>query len=159
MPETVANFKALCNPSGYRGTLIHKIFQGQFFVAGRQGRREKGEVRPPVDLARNTEIVDPKAFKLKHSRPGTLSLCLAQNDDDEGIKLNADYRNVEFLVTTGPGPCPELDDENVVFGTVLEGKSSCYLRSLIDIFTMIFMLCWSHLFSTALVRRLKIFIN
>ncbi|KAH0450542.1 hypothetical protein IEQ34_021234 [Dendrobium chrysotoxum] len=122
VPQTVANFKALCNPSGYRGTLIHKIFQGQFFVAGRQGRREKGEVRPPVDLARNMDSVDPKAFQLKHSRPGILSLCLAQNDDDEEIKLNPDYRNVEFLVTTGPGPCPELDNENIVFGTVLEGK-------------------------------------
>ncbi|KAK8953804.1 hypothetical protein KSP39_PZI001804 [Platanthera zijinensis] len=127
VPQTVANFKALCTASGYRGTAIHKILQGQFFAAGRQGRRDKGEVRIPADLGRNMETVDPKAFRLKHSRPGTLSLCLAQNDDDDEIKLDPDYRNVEFLVTTGPGPCPELDGENIVFGTVLEGKSHLHI--------------------------------
>jgi hypothetical protein len=73
---------------------------------------------------RNVETVDPKAFELKHVRPGTLSLCLGQNDDDDEIKLDPEYHNMEFLVTTGPGPCPELDNENIVFGTVLEGKKS-----------------------------------
>ncbi|PKA62454.1 Peptidyl-prolyl cis-trans isomerase, chloroplastic [Apostasia shenzhenica] len=121
VPQTVANFKSMCTSSGYRGTLVHKILQGQFFVAGRQGRREKGEVQTPVGLARNAETVDPRAFQLKHLRPGTLSLCLAQNDDEDEIRLDPDYRNVEFLVTTGPGPCPELDNDNIVFGTVLEG--------------------------------------
>ncbi|XP_010913825.3 peptidyl-prolyl cis-trans isomerase CYP28, chloroplastic [Elaeis guineensis] len=121
LPQTVANFKAMCASAAYRGTLVHKVLQGQFFVAGRQGRREKGEVRPPLELARNMETVDPRAFQLKHLRPGTLSLCLSQNDDDEAIRLNPNYHNVEFLVTTGPGPCPQLDNENIVFGTVLEG--------------------------------------
>ncbi|KAG6508987.1 peptidyl-prolyl cis-trans isomerase CYP28, chloroplastic-like [Zingiber officinale] len=121
LPQTVANFKAVCASAAYRGTLVHKIIQGQFFVAGRQGRKEKREVRPPPGLARNMETVDPKAFQLKHSRPGTLSLCLSENDDNESVKLEPDYHNVEFLVTTGPGPCPQLDNENIVFGTVLEG--------------------------------------
>ncbi|XP_042426354.1 peptidyl-prolyl cis-trans isomerase CYP28, chloroplastic-like, partial [Zingiber officinale] len=121
LPQTVANFKTACASAAYRGTLVHKILQGQFFVAGRQGRKEKGEVRPPTGLLRNMETVDPKAFQLKHSRPGTLSLCLSENDDDEAVKLEPDYHNLEFLVTTGPGPCPQLDNENIVFGTVLEG--------------------------------------
>ncbi|XP_074591041.1 peptidyl-prolyl cis-trans isomerase CYP28, chloroplastic-like [Curcuma longa] len=121
LPQTVANFKTVCASAAYRGTLVHKILQGQFFVAGRQGRKEKGEVRPPAGLLRNMETVDPKAFQLKHSRPGTLSLCLSENDDDEAVKLEPDYHNLEFLVTTGPGPCPQLDNENIVFGTVLEG--------------------------------------
>lgn len=102
--------------------MVQKIFPGQFFVAGRQGRKDRWEVPPPLDLERNLETVDSKAFILEHSRPGVLSLCLSENDDDDEIKLDPNYRNVEFLITTGPGPCPDLDNKNIVFGTVLEGK-------------------------------------
>ncbi|KAG2627893.1 peptidyl-prolyl cis-trans isomerase CYP28, chloroplastic-like isoform X4 [Panicum virgatum] len=91
LPITAANFKATCPTAAYRGTLVHKLLQGQFFSAGRQGsRHDKGEVQPPSGLIRNSETVNPKAFKLRHARPG-------------------------------PGPCPELDGQNIVFGTVLEG--------------------------------------
>ncbi|XP_057550953.1 peptidyl-prolyl cis-trans isomerase CYP28, chloroplastic [Amaranthus tricolor] len=126
VPITVSNFKAMCNGGmGYKNTLIHKVLPGQFFVAGHQGRREKGEVSPPgpmgLRLARNTETIDSKAFTLEHSRPGVVSLCLSENDDDDEIKLDPEYHNVEFLITTGPGPCPQLDGRNIVFGTVLEG--------------------------------------
>lgn len=120
LPLTVSNFKATCT-SGYKGTLVHKLFPAHFFIAGRQGRPDRGEVQPPVNLARNMETVDPKAFLLQHSRPGTVSLCLSENDDDDDIKLKPNYRNVEFLITTGPGPCPQLDNKNIIFGTVLEG--------------------------------------
>lgn len=108
------------NSSSYKGTLVHKVFPGQFFLAGHQGDKP-GEVRRPSGLSRNTETVDSKAFSLTHSRPGLLSLCLSENDDDDSIKLDPDYRNVEFLITTGPGPCPQLDFKNIVFGAVLEG--------------------------------------
>ncbi|KAF5193875.1 Peptidyl-prolyl cis-trans isomerase [Thalictrum thalictroides] len=124
VPITVSNFKAMCTgtaKSSYKGTLVQKLFPGEYFIAGKQGRRDKGEVRPPVGLARNTETIESKAFILEHSRPGVLSLCLSENDDDDEIKLDPDYRNVEFLVTTGPAPCPQLDNQNIVFGTVLEG--------------------------------------
>ncbi|MBA0869216.1 hypothetical protein Goshw_024894 [Gossypium schwendimanii] len=124
LPLTVSTFKRMCTSSSYKNTLVHKIFPGQFFQAGRQGRsREYGEVRlpPALDLPRNTETVDSKAFLLKHSRPGVVSLCLSENDDDDEVKLDSEYRNVEFLITTGPGPCPQLDNNNIVFGTVLEG--------------------------------------
>ncbi|KAM4125553.1 hypothetical protein ACB094_01G318000 [Castanea mollissima] len=124
VPLTVSNFKSMCSStssSSYKNTLVHKIFPGQFFLAGRQGRRNKAEVRPPHDLPRNTEAVESKAFLLPHSRAGVVSLCLSENDDDEDIKLDPNYRNVEFLITTGPGPCPQLDNKNIVFGTVLEG--------------------------------------
>lgn len=124
VPITVSNFKAMCTGSAgssYKNTLVHKVLPGQFLVAGRQGRREKGEVTPPSRLARNTEAVESRAFMLEHSRPGVVSLCLAENDDDDEIKLDPDYHNVEFLITTGPGPCPQLDGRNIVFGTVLEG--------------------------------------
>jgi peptidyl-prolyl cis-trans isomerase B (cyclophilin B) len=33
-------------------------------------------------------------------------------------------RNVEFLITTGPGPVPRLNGLNVVFGKVLEGMGT-----------------------------------
>ncbi|KAF5469633.1 hypothetical protein F2P56_013691, partial [Juglans regia] len=123
VPITVTNFKSMCSPtsSSYKNTLVHKIFPGQFFLAGRQGRRDKAEVRPPLDLPRNTETIDSKAFMLTHSRAGVVSLCLSENDDEDEIKLDPNYRNVEFLITTGPGPCPQLDSKNIIFGTVLEG--------------------------------------
>lgn len=90
-------------------------------MAGHQGRRDKGEVKPPVGLVRNTESIDPKAFQLGHTKGGVLSLCLSENDDDDDIKLDPNYHNVEFMITTGPGPCPDLDGRNIVFGSVLEG--------------------------------------
>ncbi|XP_002523550.2 peptidyl-prolyl cis-trans isomerase CYP28, chloroplastic [Ricinus communis] len=121
VPLTVSNFKTMCTSSSYKNTLVHKIFPGQFFLAGRQGRRDKGEVRVPLELVRNTETVDSKAFKLTHSRPGIVSLCLSENDDEDDVKLDPNYRNVEFLITTGPGPSPQLDSKNIVFGVVLEG--------------------------------------
>lgn len=121
VPITVANFKAMVTSAAYKGTTVHKLFPGQYFLAGHQGDKP-GDVRRPTGLiARNTETVDPKAFELTHSRPGLLSLSLSENDDDDEIKLDPDYRNVEFSITTGPGPCPQLDYKNIVFGSVLEG--------------------------------------
>lgn len=114
----------MCTGSGgstYKGTLVQKIFPGQFFTAGKQGRKDKGEVKPPLDLISNTETIDSKAFTLEHSRSGVVSLCLSENDDEDEVKLDPNYHNVEFLITTGPGPCPQLDYKNIVFGTVLEG--------------------------------------
>ncbi|KAI5071402.1 hypothetical protein GOP47_0013653 [Adiantum capillus-veneris] len=125
VPETVANFKAMCTGkagSSYKGSLIHRILAGQYIIAGKQGfSREKGEVLPPPKLDRNMESINPDAFKIPHRRPGTVSLCLSENDDEDQFKLDPDYRNVEFLITTGPGPAPQLDNKNIVFGTVLEG--------------------------------------
>nr|KJB64561.1 hypothetical protein B456_010G056000 [Gossypium raimondii] len=112
LPLTVSTFKRMCTSSSYKNTLVHKYSLGKY-----------GEVRlpPALDLPRNTETVDSKAFLLRHSRPGVVSLCLSENDDDDEVKLDSEYRNVEFLITTGPGPCPQLDNNNIVFGTVLEG--------------------------------------
>lgn len=74
-----------------------------------------------MELTRNTETVESKSFTLEHARPGVLSLCLSENDDEDDIKLDPNYHNVEFMITTGPGPCPQLDFKNIVFGAVLEG--------------------------------------
>uniref|UniRef100_A0A1J3JK35 Peptidyl-prolyl cis-trans isomerase n=1 Tax=Noccaea caerulescens TaxID=107243 RepID=A0A1J3JK35_NOCCA len=127
VPLTVSTFKRMCTSSSsstsYKNTPIHKIFPGQFFLAGRQGlRRDTTEVGSLLkDLPRNTDVVNSKSFLLPHARPGLVSLCLSENDDDDETRLDPDYRNVEFLITTGPAPCPQLDGGNIVFGTVLEG--------------------------------------
>lgn len=125
VPETVANFKAMCTGEGgssYKGSLIHRILEGQYIMAGKQGySKEKGEVIPPSKLSRNMESINSEAFKIPHLRPGMVSLCLSENDDEDQFKLDPDYRNVEFLITTGPGPAPQLDNKNIVFGIVLEG--------------------------------------
>lgn len=129
VPVTVSNFKTMCKSNGpsYKNSAVHKVLPGQYMVAGRQGKRSEivgdgpdGE-RASKGLARNVEAVDPRAFVLAHDRAGVVSLCLGLNDDDEEVKLDPGYRNVEFLITTGPGPCPELDGKNIVFGTVVEG--------------------------------------
>ncbi|KAL9281198.1 Peptidyl-prolyl cis-trans isomerase CYP28 [Arabidopsis thaliana] len=126
VPITVSTFKRMCTSSStsYKNTPVHKIFPGQYFLAGRQGggRRDTAEVGYSLrDLPRNTDVVNSKAFLLPHARAGVVSLCLSENDDDDDIRLDPDYRNVEFLITTGPGPSPQLDGGNIVFGTVLEG--------------------------------------
>ena len=39
--------------------------------------------------------------RLRHSSPGTVSLAVAENDDDARLKSGRNYHNAEFLVTTG----------------------------------------------------------
>lgn len=39
--------------------------------------------------------------RLEHSRPGTVSVSLSENDDEPQIRQRANYRNTEFLITTG----------------------------------------------------------
>ncbi|EFJ09586.1 hypothetical protein SELMODRAFT_160095 [Selaginella moellendorffii] len=126
VPHTTRLIKAMATGaagSSYQGTVFHKVIQGRYIQAGHQGSKEKGEVSPPSPdyLESNPDTVSPRSFLLRHSRPGTVSLCLAENDDDESIRLNPDYRNVQFMITTGPGPAPDLDNRNIVFGTVLQG--------------------------------------
>ena len=40
-------------------------------------------------------------IRLEHSRPGTVSLSIAENDDDPLIKQRPSYSPTEFLITTG----------------------------------------------------------
>lgn len=48
-------------------------------------------------------------------------LCSAENEDESDSRFAPGYRNTSFRITTGPAPAPYLDDENIVFGQVLEG--------------------------------------
>ncbi len=45
-------------------------------------------------------------------------LLPAENEDDDYIRFGKGYRNLSLLITTGPGPVPSLDGENIVVGQV-----------------------------------------
>lgn len=62
-----------------------------------------------------------QAYILDHGRPGTVSLSMGENDDSPLYRDRMEYRNIEFLITTGPGPVPRLDGQEVVFGRVEQG--------------------------------------
>ncbi|KAK9919081.1 hypothetical protein WJX75_009237 [Coccomyxa subellipsoidea] len=121
LPQTVSNFLMLAKGGAYNGTTFSKVVPGGYVQAGRQGSPRMGLVQPPTDLPANKELLASRSFRLEHSRPGTVSLSIAENDDDPLIKQRPSYSPTEFLITTGPGPVPSLDGQNVVFGTVLEG--------------------------------------
>eukprot|EP00873_Tetraselmis_striata_P035723 jgi/Tetstr1/455987/TSEL_042766.t2 len=131
VPRTVANFSAAAAAGAYNGTLIHKILPGAYVLAGKQGPARLGGVTAPRDVPPNTELTTASAFKLEHFYPGTVSLPLGANDDDDRLRLRPGYANLEFLITTGPGPVPSLDGENVVFGRVIEGLGT--LSALADV--------------------------
>ncbi len=69
----------------------------------------------------NSDLYSSSSFRLTHSRPGTVSLSLSENDEEPSVRERPGYHPLEFLVTTGPGPVPRLDGQNVVFGRVLDG--------------------------------------
>ena len=62
-----------------------------------------------------------------------VSLAIAENDDPSERTLAADYHPTQFLITTGPGPAPRLDNANVVFGRVVDGLET--LRQLAEVKT------------------------
>jgi len=124
VPITVANFLALVRGGSLLGTTFSRVLPGEYVQAGQQGALRMGQVEAPGDVQANPETSDPSAFRLTHGRPGTLSLSLGENDDDPRAKLRPGYKNLEFLITTGPGPAPRLDGSNIPFGRVLEGMGT-----------------------------------
>ncbi|KAL3157549.1 hypothetical protein ABBQ32_012004 [Trebouxia sp. C0010 RCD-2024] len=124
VPQTVSNFCSAVKSGLYTGTLWSKVLPGEYIQAGQQGSRRTGAVdihAPENVLSRNQEVLSSKAFRMSHSRPGTVSLSIGTNDDDPGIRQRPGYRNTEFVITTGPGPALSLDGDNIVFGRVLQG--------------------------------------
>ncbi|KAK9811475.1 hypothetical protein WJX72_004540 [[Myrmecia] bisecta] len=121
VPGTVGNFVEAVRARAYTGTTFSKILPGEFILAGKQGSHRMGSVEAPPNLARNTDVVSASAFRLQHLRGGTVSLPVAENTDDDIFQQRQNYRNLQFLITTGPAPDPALDGRNIVFGKVLEG--------------------------------------
>eukprot|EP00884_Botryococcus_braunii_P009119 jgi/Botrbrau1/18208/Bobra.53_1s0067.1 len=133
-PATVRNFKKIVESGGYNGTIFSKVLPGEYIMAGRQGSKRMGEVAGLPELPPNDDLLNPRAFRLPHYRPGTVSLSLTENDDEPFVKQRPGYRNTEFLITTGPGPAPSLDGNNVVFGRVLDGLETVAAITRLPIF-------------------------
>lgn len=121
-PSTVANFVKLVQDGAYTGTTFHKVLPGKYLQAGKQGSKRYGRVDSnTVDVEPNGDLASSKAFALSHRRPGTVSLAIGENDDDDFVRERSQYNNAQFLITTGPGPAFDLDGSNLVFGQVVDG--------------------------------------
>ncbi|KAB2618756.1 peptidyl-prolyl cis-trans isomerase CYP28 [Pyrus ussuriensis x Pyrus communis] len=100
VPFIVANFKSMCTSYAYKGTIIHKFFPSQFFLAGYQGDKP-GKIQRPSSLARNAETVDSKSFALTHHRPAS-SPSASSRTTMRTTSTQPGIPNVEFFITTGP---------------------------------------------------------
>ena len=121
--DTVQHFVEAVNLGVFNQTIVHKVLKGRYILAGKPGSRKFGEIEmPPADVISRTnqDLVSPKCFALKHVRPGTVSLFL-QDEKSAYKSERLNVANLEFAITTGPGPVPYLDEESLVFGTVTSG--------------------------------------
>ncbi|KAL4431600.1 hypothetical protein ABPG77_001442 [Micractinium sp. CCAP 211/92] len=120
-PGSVANIVAAARAGAYDFTQLSKVLPGRYLLLGAQGGKRSGLVQAPEGLPPNPDLLEAASFRLPHRRPGTVSLNLSENEDDDYIRFGKGYRNLSLLITTGPGPVPSLDGENIVVGQVSEG--------------------------------------
>jgi len=128
-PDTVANFLTLVDSGALTYTTFSKTFPGEYILGGKQGSHRYGMVQAPEGIRENTDVVRAEAFRLRHDRGGLLTLLLTPNEVGEeaggGTEEGAEEArgrppkaDLEFAITTGPGPVPALDGTNIVFGRV-----------------------------------------
>lgn len=112
VPNTVANFMALCEGRGvkfpgYKSTRVHQIQKGQFLMAGDvcgTGGRSSHSAGPSRHFA-------DENFVIPHSDRGLLSMA----------SVGIDTNGSQFYVSMAP--TPQMNGRCVVFGRLVRGEA------------------------------------
>mmetsp|Transcript_70265 Transcript_70265/g.206087 ORF Transcript_70265/g.206087 Transcript_70265/m.206087 type:complete len:429 (-) Transcript_70265:66-1352(-) len=121
VPRTVENFRCLCTGEKgvspvngkalhFKGSRFHKILPGSIIQGGDlvHGTGKGGASIYNFD---GDGTFSAESFKMKHDRPGLLSMAFHNNEDG---KFSS-----QFFFTSKA--LPKLDGKNVVFGRVIKG--------------------------------------